>query len=215
MKKLATDEIIFINDIEGEHQELLAKIDTCKRFNVGDYLVRYINDKVDINSYNVERKFQVVFVDKNGIAYIKELYGNKGQSNIMCMIHHDGMRYELDPLYEDSIIMSQEQHYDPTSLHKDKSKLFKEITKYNKSIKIKFHFEKDLVRFLSGLKVGDTLWFSNVTSFLVQQVDLSRKTLPTVKGTTNRGKVINLDIDHIRHKAIYTACPRSYKELKK
>ncbi len=226
---------------EAEIAHLLHCVDNAKRFNVGDYLIRYVgeNKSAELNSYFIERRFQVVHVDINGVCYIKEVMGTKTSSWIMTMAnlgnsietarsrsHYGEMaefRYELDPLYEDHIIMQQDGKYDPSIMQSDKSKLHKEITAHNKALKIKTVREADAVKFIKTIKVGDTLWFSNVTSFIVQEIkDLPKRGsssqidyyAPILLGITNKGKNLKLSVTDVTRKAVYTACPRSYKELK-
>ena len=219
---------------EAEIAHLLENLEKAKRFNIGDYLIRFAGDspKAEQNSYFVERRFQVAYTDKNGVCYIKEVIGGKTSSWIMPMIScseainswrgafkDDVYRYELDPLYEDHIIMQQEGLYDPGLVQSDKSKLHKEITAHNKAIKVKTYNNSLTLKFMKTIKLGDTYWFSNVTSFIVQEIKALPKshTMPydhLIFGVTNKGKKLKLSISDLTCKAVYTACPRSYRELK-
>jgi hypothetical protein len=239
--RLGPDEAYEIKKNEAEISHLLKSIENAKRFNIGDYLIRFQGEdtKAEQNSYHTERRFEVVHVDIHGVCYIKEVTGNKSSGFVMTLAsYHDcgeeayrtinGIknmeiyRYELDPLYEDHIIMQQDGKYDPSSIQGDKSKLHKEITAYNKSIKIKTNTSADTLKFAKTIKVGDTLWFSNVTSFIVQELkpmprnnnNHSAQWEPVILGVTNKGKSLKLSISGLFCKAIYTACPRSYKEMK-
>ena len=236
--RLTRDELQEISHLELEIKVLLEQIEKAKRFNVGDYLVRFYseNKEPDMNSYHIARRFKVVHVDANGIGYIKEVMGGKVSSQLMMLsgidaareiasnirngYHNYSNRYELDPLYEDHILMSQDGEYNPALEQLNKSKLHKEIATYNKSIKINTDGLTNVLKYARTLKVGDTLWFSNVTQFMIHEI----KTLPrnpgamsydpVIIGKTNKGKTMRLSLMELCHKAIYTACPRSYKELK-
>jgi hypothetical protein len=90
---------------------------------------------------------------------------------------------------------------------------------------------KDIVSFFHTVNIGDMLWISNVSYFLVQgkammtpgnfnsKVKLNMRT--TIKGTVvtiltikdKNGKVLNISPDFFRRKALYKERPRTYKEL--
>jgi hypothetical protein len=235
--RINPEEMEEIKRNEAEVAHLLESLESARRFNLGDYLIRYMGEDTcpELNSYFVERRFQVVHVDKNGVCYVKEVMGGKTSSWIMTLANlrfsideaHNGgdyvYRYTLDPLYEDHIIMQQEGKYDPASLQQDKSNIFKEITAHNKAHKVRTSSGLYALKFLKTVRVGDTLWFSNVTSFIVQEIKTLPKTANAMNtcfydavliGVTNKGKNLKLSVNDITHKAIYTACPRSYKELK-
>jgi hypothetical protein len=242
--RINTEEMEEIRSNEAQVSELLSSIEKSKQFHIGDYLIRFTGDnkKAEQNSYHIDRRFQVVHVDVNGCCYIKEMMGSKSSSWIMSMASFDAasnaayytrskgsddysFRYELDPLYEDHIIMQQEGKYDPSAIQKDKSKLHKEITAHNKALKVKMDSDLKALVFMKTLKVGDTLWFSNVTSFIVQEIKPLPKTIrinsninvmndPLILGVTNKGKNLKLSIYDFFYKAVYTGCPRTYKELK-
>lgn len=240
-KKLSNDEIEYIKERERGVLQTLNTLKELSKFKEGDFLIAFestrgwgAREKTQVmNSYGTAKKFIVVHVDANGIPYMKEL--NKKSAPVGQLISPVRMdngygvvrlaeySFEIDPDYTDSIILEDEANYDASQAHRVKGDLFKEITKHNKSIKVKVNDSQSLISFLKTLKVGDVLWRSIKTNLTITQLD----PIPvTHKGThinedkifgrakDSKGKEINLNAQFFKWYAIYTGRPRSYNELK-
>ncbi len=241
--KLSSQEMDFIGQREAFLQGLIGAIQEVAKFKTGDFLIAFkpsysygmrTEKRTQIvNSYGAPKKYTVVYTDKFGVPYMKELNknGNPIGQLISSLRFEDGQRavkqsnieFEIDPDYTDAIIMDDEQNYDASAIARAKSETFKEITKHNKSLKIKLKNGPELLKFVKTLKVGDVFWKSIKTNFTI----ISLNPIPTthngtrikeyeVIGRARDSKGKEWDIDHTTFywHAIYTAQPRSYNELK-
>lgn len=239
--KLEKHELEHIKRTEDGLSHLMDVLKDVSRFKDGDYLIAFrrssgYHESRDVqvtNSYGAPKKFQVVAVDKHGIPYMKEL-NKAGQptGRLIQSVRIDGgyrelkygdFRFEVDPDYADSIIMMDEENFDPSAIHRDKGQLHKEITKHNKSIKVRVSDPPTLISFLQNLKVGDVLWRSVKTNFTITTLDPIPLTHRNTRiddykdfgtATDSKGKVHTLNSHFFKWKAIYTAQPRTYNELK-
>lgn len=233
-------ELQYIKEREGQIASVIGAIESAAKFKVGDYLVAYIpavkgirSREVITNSYGAPKKFIIVYTDKFGIPYIKELNKNGhpiGQiistvkldrNNYMAPMND--MEFEVDPDYADAIIFEDEEGFDATATQKQKSDMFKAITAHNKSLKVDWRDVPALIAFLKSLKPGDVVWRSIKSNFTI----LTIKPIPTTHRDTrlseyddfgtaqdNKGNIFDLNYGTFRWKAIYKGQPRSYKELK-
>jgi hypothetical protein len=240
--KLTAEEKEYIKRNENMVGDIMTVINAVKQFKEGDFLIAFhsatgfgdTRKRPVTNSYGAVKKFQVVAVDKHGIPYMKEL-SKKGKpvGQLISSIKNDSNRgmgynysqtyiFEVDPDYTDSIILDDQANYDAANNIKIKSDTFKDITEHNKKHKVKSHDAKDLIQFLSTVKVGDLLWRSNISSWTVLEVALVPRDrgnriqdyTPFMKVQTNKGKITSLCFYEIRGKALYTDRPRTYRELK-
>jgi hypothetical protein len=239
---LTAEEKAYIKNNEKAIGDVLSIINAVKQFRDGDFLIAFhqatgFGDtklRPVTNSYGAVKKFQVVAVDKHGIPYMKELNKNgKPAGQLISSIQNDSQRgmgynyrqtyiFEVDPDYTDSIILDDQEGYDATGILKAKSDTFKEIAEHNKKIKVEANDAKLLAAFIATIKVGDLLWRSNVSSWVVVEINpLPRDKanrienyIPFAKVTTNKGKTIPLCFHDFRGRALYTSRPRTYKELR-
>lgn len=239
--KLEKHELEHIKRTENGLSELMSVLKDVSRFKEGDFLIAfrrhsgYHGDReVQVtNSYGAPKKFQVVAMDKHGLPYMKEL-NKKGEPTGTLIqsvridggygqLKHGDYRFEVDPDYVDSIVMMDEENYDASSIHRQKGDLFKEITKHNKSIKVKVNDTLALISFLQTLKVGDVLWKSIKTNITITKIDPIPLTHRNSRiddykdfgtATDSKGKVHTLNSHFFKWGAFYTAQPRSYNELK-
>jgi hypothetical protein len=242
--KLTPEEKELIRQTETMLDVVLNQVESARRFKMGDYLIAFhargyyntgSSQRAPVtNSYGVPKKFQVIAVDRHGVPYIKELNKNGNPVGaIISLMSRDGRHdprnprffenyeFEVDPDYTDSIILD-DSGFDATSLHKDKSALFKTITDHNKKIKVKVREVADVVSYMGSLKVGDIVWRSHKTSFTVTKISSVPKTpggktitdIAFIDAIDNKGKNITLSVNSLRHTAIYSDRPRTYKELK-
>lgn len=238
---LNPQEAEFIRNRSKEIASILDAISKATKFKEGDFLIAFEPDRwsgsnkrrLITNSYGAAKKYTVVHVDSNGIAYIKEL-NKKGNpvGQLISTIHFDGgfrsardeqIEFEVDPDFTDAIIMSDEDNYDAAMIQRMKSDLFKEITEHNKSLKINCHDQQELIKFLQSLKVGDVIYKSIKTHFTILNID----PIPTThngtrltdgkvfgKAQNSKGKIFDIDSRTFKWSAIYKGQPRSYNELK-
>ncbi len=236
---LSAQEMDFIKHRQEHIGSLVEAVQQVSKFKQGDFLIAfrpatpYSNRTQITNSYGAAKKYTVVMVDKYGVPYMKELNKNGTPiGQLISPLRFEGgtraikdtrIEFEVDPDYTDAVIMADEENYDATHINKAKSDNFKEITKHNKSLKVKFKDKDDLLKFLLTLKVGDVFYKSIKTHFTIT----SLLPIPTthngkrvkefeVFGTAQDSKGKNFSLDHstfLWH-AIYRGQPRSYNELK-
>ncbi|CAM6003916.1 unnamed protein product [Sphagnum balticum] len=243
--QLTNEDQAVINEFVQKFEAGIEAIEKAKQTQVGDYLVLYLGDHngnmvIQKNSYGAPVKYKVVHSSKHGIPFIKRVSkkGTPVGKLFSCIggletdnFRSPGQKFEftLDPDFADSILLADE--YDPANLHRSKKDIWKAVTDHNKANKIKTHEMKDVVAFFRTINVGDTLWTSNISFFLVQDKktmspkdfntkakwkDQTRYRGPFVTVITVRdksGKVRDICPDFFHQKALYRERPRSYKEL--
>lgn len=211
----------------------------CNKFKIGDFLIAFKRKnafapdaKAEIvkNSYGAVRKFQVVYIDKVGLPYIKEVSKKGVPAGVMMSTvqsdHYGGFRFgpymfEIDPEYADSLIL-QDDGFNPSEILKERSDAFKEIAKYNKSVKIP-NTETDIIAYIKTLKVGDIIWRTHTNSWIVTKVEPIPKKF--MRNATNystkfitvkqmNGEEKEMGIWDFNNISIYKDRPRSYRELK-
>lgn len=242
---ISHDDKALIDEFSAKFASGLNILEKIKQFQVGDYLILYLgNDdnkmSVQKNSYGAPIKFKVVHCTEHGIPFVNRV--NKRGVPIggifSCLgtldtdtFRNPGQKFEfaLDPDYADSILLQDE--YDPANLHRSKKDIWKAVTDHNKTCKISTYNMKDVLNFFNTVNVGDMLWTSNISHFLVQdkktmtpqnfnsqvgyrhktQVKSGSITILTVKD--KNGKVMDISPDFFHCKALYKERPRTYKEL--
>ena len=229
---LSADDMEDIKDEEIGHALLEERFALGKQFSIGDYLIkRVMNERTDVwstalNAYKAPRKYRVLHVDKGGIGWAKEISLTEHPvGRLICLFdeHDENDRYELDPDYADAIIFDRKADYHPHGAHLDQAKLYKEIAAHNKRLKIRGGTPEIFVEFWNTIKVGQTFWFSHDTSFRVNRIDkMSERQALRYDSrrsnfiwiTTNKDKQKKLSFSDLWFKTVYTAQPRTYKELK-
>ncbi len=238
--KLASHELDYIKERERAMTETINTLRNLSRFKEGDFLIafHYSSGYGDhrkrpvTNSYGVPKKFIVVHVDVNGIPYMKELSKNgDATGSILSPIRVDGgysmvkqaeFIFEVDPDYADAIILDDQENFNATEMLKAKADNFKAIAEHNKKIKVNCVDLKVLAAFFGTVKVGDTLWRSNTSYYVVSKIDpvpkdkIGRliKENPFIEVTSNKGASLTFSLDDFWRTALYSAQPRSYRELK-
>lgn len=197
--KLEALEAADIKEFDLFLNRLSDYIDNFKKFNLGDVLIAWGGDEESkqklLNSYGVPRKFQVVYVSKQGIPYIAEIStsGNILKpliSMIPSALYSDKYAhiepydveishqfydayFELDPHYVDCMILNVP--YNPWHDMLDKKSLHIEITEFNKSVRVKTSQINDIANFFMTLNQGDTIWTSNSNHFIITNIKLLSK----------------------------------------
>lgn len=189
---LTAEEKEYIKQSESMIDGIMSCLNAVKQFNKGDYLIAFHQDRgwggedgsrPVTNSYGAAKKFQVVAVDKHGVPYMKELNKQgKPTGQMICSIKYEKQnrthidtvltyRFEVDPDYTDAIILDDQGNYNASNILKLKSDTFKEIAEHNKKIKVEANDAKLLAAFIATVKVGDLLWRSNVSSWVVVEIN--------------------------------------------
>lgn len=253
--KISQDEKEFADDTLDGFTSLLEEIERCKQFKVGDYLIAKwppngdeVSGDVLLNtSYKTPEKFVVVYANKDGIPFYKRLDANSKPVGrmVVCVCPPqdgvvDGSEYymELDPDYADAIILDSKADFNPSMQRKLKADLYKEITKYNKGIKVDTKDKASLEKILGGLTPGDILYKSATTFYTVQNTErMTRRQaeakygykfrgmssgIPThvklaivhVVDSKGKSKILSSCLWDITYSNLYIDKPRSYKELK-
>jgi hypothetical protein len=244
MTKLTYEDQAFVDNFDKQFKSIIDTLEKAKQFKLDDYLVLYVSDARGVmqlknNSYGAPVKYKVVYVNSNGIPFIKQV-NKKGNpiGNIFSCVgsREDTFRsmeqtfeFMLDPDFADSILLQDQ--YDPAHLHRSKKDIWKAVTEHNKACKVPTHQFKDVLDFVRSVNVGDTVWTSNISYFLIQDkkalspVDFN-KTAKSQFRTSSRGpfvtvltlrdkkgKIKVVPPDFFCYKAIYRERPRTYKEL--
>lgn len=246
MSNISASDQAVLSEFESKHGPVLSAVEKAKKFNLGDYLILRVKDfagnfKIKSNSYGAPVKFVVVHINRHGIPFIKKVskQGNPVGKMYSCIGSLEGddycypwqdFEFILDPDFADSILL--QDSYDPSTQHKARQEIWKAVTEHNKKHKIQTRSIAKIVNFLQTVNVGDTLWSSTRTYFVVQDKKLvprgevykSVKNAQThrIKGpfilvltiVDKKGKVKNITADFFEHKALYSQRPRSYAELK-
>lgn len=238
--KLSRHELDYIREREKAMMETINTLRNLSQFKEGDFLVAYkfagsygdYKKRPVTNSYGVPKKFIVVHVDSNGIPYMKELNKSGDATGpVLSPVRADGgysiikqaeYVFEIDPEYTDAIILDDQENFNATEVLKAKSDNFKEIAEHNKKLKVNCIDMKALAAFFGTVKVGDTLWRSNVSYYVVTKIDtvprdkIGRLIKETnfLEVTSNKGTHLTFCLDDFWRTALYSAQPRSYRELK-
>lgn len=244
-KVITPEEMRLICEQDAHYSAIVDSFERAKQFKVNDFLILMIRDGIggwatEKNSYGAPIKYKVVYTSESGIPFMQEVNAHGTLiGNIICGLDHldDGCyidhgqvpRWQLDPDYADSLLLQQE--YDPSLLHNNRKQIWKEITEHNKKAKINTQGIPQIVDFLKTLKQGDTIWTSNVSHYMVQDIKLLSKSETSkiikenfrsrVKGpfvlvatiVDKKGVVKDVAADFFYYKALYKERPRSYKEL--
>jgi predicted nucleic acid-binding protein len=234
-----------IEEFSQRFEAGLDVLEKAKQLNIGDYLVLYLSDDINgkmrlqTNSYGAPIKYRVVHSTKHNIPFVKKVNkkGDPVGQLYSCVGHLETddyrhatqkFQFELDPDYADSLLL--QDGYDPSILHRSKREIWKDVTEHNKKNKVDTHVLGNIVNCFNDVKVGDMLWSSNASFFLIQdkktlsRVDFNAKRSvgPTrVKGPfimvlvvrDKNGMVKEITPDFFAYKALYKERPRSYKEL--
>jgi hypothetical protein len=244
MNKLTKEEAEWVSHETMEEELRISKIEKAKTFKIGDYLILSEYDeltkitKVEFNSYGVPSKFKVVFVSSAGFPYVKRINSKSNPvGELISIVTGEGYfgemefsncRWDLDPDYADSIILQDEEGYDPAGQSKLKRDIYKQITAYNRQCKVNTKTMLDVDLFLKTLIVHQPLWVSFKTKHTVvaiRQEPYSKSKhmwnqrtksgfVTTVTLADHKGKEKTINAMDFVGKALYCKQPRSYKELK-
>lgn len=133
-----------------------------RQFSVGDILVvRNMSSNKLVESGGVSEKYLVVHRDEADLVYCKRILsgGKLGQKvEMIATWDCDRMRFEPDPEKMESILMDQEEGYDPYAAAKAQKRKQDKVRKHNKSIQHVFKTIKEADTHLRNLKVGDIVY---------------------------------------------------------
>jgi len=241
---LTSEDQEYIRVFDNQFNPIIETLVRIRQFKLGDYLILHLSGPdgsmhVKQNSYGAPIKYQVVHVNDIEVPFVKkvnkkgtpvgQIYSCAGAEDDSYRDIDQKFEFALDPDYADSILL--QDNYDPANLHRSKKEIWKAVTDHNKACKVKTNEIKDVINFFQTVNVGDMLWTSNVSHFLVQgkktmtprdfnnKVNFRYRT--QVKGTSvtvltvvdKRGKALDISPDFFWEKALYKERPRTYKEL--
>lgn len=249
--KLSRTEQHVVDRKHSEYAHALKSLEYCKQFKIGDILVLKIlkkpptqdvtvlwddEDDKDLhlivseetvkNSYNVDRKFKVVYADQYGFTYCKAL--NKRGKIFGDLIYcGEPYRYgwnsnqialfQVDPRHVDATIFGE--NYDPAQEVKEKAALWKEINAHNAAIRIKMPpldkaGDKEFSKFFhEEFNIGFSYWTNYKNQYVVQEKFTLKHDVVAIV-VSNKGKTRRLRHWELRSGVIYREAPRSLKELK-
>lgn len=180
-------------------------------FKVGDYVIAH---KV-INLYNHEykigpqlfrndgapRKYKIVFVDKLNIPYARpinkagKLYGWPTSpvyfDNWNSRLRNSYIHFKIDPDYLDSTLFDETENFDPAAAAKECSTKMDEIKNHNNSVRVSLSTNKEVIDYLTSLKVGDVVWKSPKKFYTIVELNKFELTPKTkrVKLSSTLGKI--------------------------
>lgn len=247
--KLSHNEQLHIKELEKSITDFKNVLENCAKFTLDDILIAYTKsydygwmglgynqtepkfDKPVLNSNQLPKKFKVVFVDANGIPYIKEINrSGKPQGRLLStvsfhgdrdtiMTHNEYYRFSLDPEFVDATLMDHE--YDPTEKNRHYSQVRKEVAAHNKAIKIPLNSEEQVNDFFTNVKVGEVYWRSNSKSITITEISV-RKTSKLQKAIsdddsyievrTNKGKTEKYRTWNLFYMNLYKEQPKSFQK---
>jgi hypothetical protein len=231
--KLTHEEMVFVKSNEASIRSIISVLDVAKQFKVGDFLIAYRLDKHTgnkikkyyTNSYGAVRKYTVVLLDGLDIPYMKEI-NKKGNpcGNLISPIRYDSYNnrfmlndyyiFEIDPGFEDAILLGEDGSYKANELHVEKSDIFKEVTAHNKKYMINTNVNnKILVSFFKTLKIGDTLWRNRNSSLTILDCSHLKDENSLIKFQSSRGAIVVIAIWEFFKTRLYSERPRAFKEV--
>lgn len=180
-------------------------------------------------SMGFPKKFKVVYISESGIPFLRALSvaGNpvgdamippeavsvqalfavneKEQKLNNQPVHG---RFLPDPEQLDSILLQHE--FDPMEAHREKSKLFNEINKHNKSVAVDTgNNYTSIANFFKSKKTGDKFWTSPDKQYVIQSVvKVNREYIITC--TDINQATVEYRFSDFFYKRLYSERPRSF-----
>lgn len=138
-----------------------------KDFDLGDILVcrnlRAKDKGLIMEAAGLPEKYQVVHKDEAQLIYVKRILkgGKLGQKvDMIATWSFDNYRFEADPDKMDSILMDQEEGYDPYAKSKDLKKKQDKQRRLNKNMRKRFSHFGDAENYIRTLKVGQRFYMT-------------------------------------------------------
>lgn len=140
-----------------------------RQFSVGDTLVvRYVsgnnNGKLMEETAGVPERYQVIHKDEADLVYVKKILkgGKLGQKvDMIATWDYDRHRFEPDPEKMESILMDQEEGFDPFAKAKELKKRQDRQRRANQKIRLRFKDQVEAEKYIRTLKVGEVLFSSH------------------------------------------------------
>jgi hypothetical protein len=223
-------------------QRLTTISDEMKQYKLGDIYILEEWCRDNPKSISVHKtytgypaKYKVVFISPEGIPYLRQLTSTGNPTGEICLppeipmltvlkhldviaanaiSSYNQQRFVPDPEQLDAILLQQE--FDPMAQHRDKSKLFGEINKHNKSVQIPtdyFSFNK-IASFFKSQKAGDKFWTSPDKQFVVQSVVKAGREW-VITATDMNQATVTFNFSSFRNKRLYKEQPRSFAKESK
>jgi len=148
-------------------KQIIKNAEVYKNIQVGEvYFIKCKdydgNEKYVTAGWSGDPSKFIVFHKDDGFIFIKRIIasGKPGQE-VMCLttqFNVDEYWLEADPDYVNSILLQDEDSYDPFAASKIDANKKNKARRKNKKLEIKFNNAKEAYNFIKTLKVGDTLY---------------------------------------------------------
>lgn len=187
--------------------------------------------EIDKTHMGFPTKFKVVYISPEGVPYLRKITsaGNPtGESlipfeaeTLHTLRNHAAYkrdwqsRFIPDPEQLDAILLQQE--FDPMAQHRDKSKLYNEINKHNKSITIPTDYNSfnRIAHFFKCKKPGDKFWTGVDKQYIIQSVTKVGREYQIVCTDMNQATQ-TFNFNYFSYRRLYKEQPRSFaKESQK
>jgi len=130
--------------------------------NIGDVLVHINADGSVYKSDGIPERHVVVHRDSYGLVYTKRLMSNgKLTKTVTCVTAESNKhgRYDYDPEHVESILLGEEDGYDPLEKNREMISKRNKIRRLNKKKRYdKFNEKSFFIKFLRNLKPGTKMW---------------------------------------------------------
>lgn len=239
-ENLTAEQLQDANDLDKTLKKLANIKEQLKHYKLGDVYVLeewYKNTPDEVVVYETSMgfpaKYKVVYISDQGIPYLRKLTGTgnptgdamippeavavaaiKRSTNGTNLLGHQlCQRFVPDPEQLDSILLQQD--FVPMAQHRDKSKLYNEINKHNKSIAISTYDFNKIANFFKSKNPGDTFWTTPDKQFVIQSV-VKVGTQYVITCTDMNQQTVTFNFSHFFNTRLYKDQPRSFgKESKK
>ncbi len=230
---LTPDQLKIAKDLDNAIRSVSKIREQFKEYRLGDIYLMERCDFYNKSVFHVEEtsiglpaKFKVVYISDEGVPYLRRIT-KSGNPTGDAWVPPDAItlsllrcikdpyaeerfhRFVPDPEQLDAIILQEE--FDPMAQHRDKSKLFNEINKHNKSVLVptnNYEFNKAIV-FLKSLVAGDKFWTAVDKQYVVQSVAKVNNKW-NITCTDMNHATVSFNLSHFQGRRLYKAQPRSF-----
>ena len=174
-EKLTSDDLRRVNNCEyyTRAKEILENIEVYKDVAVDEVYFIKTKDWEGKEEYvtggwnDDPAKFMVFYKDKDGFAFVKRIIsGGKLGKEVTCLNTTYNIKdywLEADPDYVNSILLENEEGYDPLAASKKIASDKNKARRRNKKLEITFKTLKEACDYIETLKVGDVIYDTNTS----------------------------------------------------
>jgi hypothetical protein len=231
---LTAEQLRQAKDLDKTLKSLTNIKDALKNYKVGDiYIIEEWwddpkNTSVVETTMGFPKKYMVCHISSEGIPYLRQITGKGNPTgdtflppeaeaiNVLRQYGHNGRldnwRFTPDPEQMDSILLQTE--FDPMEQHREKSKLYNQINKHNKSIAVQSSWTngwKEVAAFFKARVAGDKFWTSPEKQYVIQSVAKVGKQY-VITATDMNNATVTFGFSNFHGKRLYKEQPRSFKK---